>query len=172
MTLKDYNPFTQLELRLPDAYREEVTKYTRTFSESTAGSKVEDSPFERYVDLWITSICVAVAENRDVDVPTEASTWRFEYGARLQGQTAWIDLLQLLAIAHFEDAEVIADARKVIDLANAFAAAGLPVVLQMLADDHDRPLWNLAMRMMELVLQVLPDPDEADIDQSVEGSSS
>lgn len=160
MTLKDYNPFTQLELRLPDAYRDEVTKYSRTFTDTGSSSKAEDSPFERYVDLWIASICVAVAEGREVEVPTTTRTWRFEYGSRLQGQTAWIDLLQLLAIAHFRDPLVVADARKVIDLANAFAASGLPVVLQMLTDGHDRPLWNLSMRLMELVLTVLPDPDE------------
>jgi hypothetical protein len=160
MTLKDYNPFTQLELRLPDAYRDEVTRYTRTFHESTGGSTVEDSPFERYVDLWMAAICVAVAKGREVDVPTKTITWRFEYGARLQGQTAWIDLLQLLAIAHFKDPQVIADARRVIDLANAYAAAGLPAVMEMLADGHDRPLWNLANDMMELVESILPNPDD------------
>jgi hypothetical protein len=160
MTLKDYNPFTQLELRLPDAYRDEVTKYSRTFADSGGSSRVEDSPFERYVDLWIASICVAVAEGREVEVPTATRTWRFEYGSRLQGQTAWIDLLQLLAIAHFGDPLVVSDARKVIDLANAFASSGLPMVLEMLNDGHDRPLWNLSMRMMALILTVLPDPDE------------
>ena len=160
MTLKDYNPFTQMELRLPVAYRDEVAKYTRTFTDTGSSSKIEDSPFERYVDLWMASVCVAVAERREVEVPTATDTWRFEYGSRLQGQTAWIDLLQLLAIAHFRDALVVADSRKVIDLANAFAAAGLPVVLQMLADGHDRPLWNLSMRMMELVLAGLPDPED------------
>ena len=77
--------------------------------------KAEDSPFERYVDLWIASICVAVAEDRQVEVPTATRTWRFEYGSRLQGQTAWIDLLQLLAIAHFRDPLVVADARKVME---------------------------------------------------------
>jgi hypothetical protein len=162
MTLKDYNPFTQLELRLPDAYRDQVTKYSRTFGDAGSSSKTEDSPFERYVDVWMASICVAVAQGREVEVPTAAKTWRFEYGSRLQGQTAWIDVLQLLAVAHFRDPLVVADARRVIDLANAFAAVGLPVVLQMLADGHDRPLWNLSMRMMELVLTVLPDPDESD----------
>ncbi len=161
MTLKDYNPFTQLELRLPDAYRDEVTKYSRTFADTGSSSKAEDSPFERYVDLWMASICVAVAEGREVVVPTATKTWRFEYGSRLQGQTAWIDLLQLLAITHFQDPLVVADARKVIDLANVFAATGLPVVLQMLTDGHDRPLWNLSMRMMELILTVLPDPDDS-----------
>jgi hypothetical protein len=162
MTLKDYNPFTQLELRLPDAFRDEVAKYSRTFTDTGSSSKAEDSPFERYVDLWMASICVAVAEGREVEVPTATRTWRFEYGSRLQGQTSWIDLLQLLAIAHFQNPLVVADARKVIDLANAFAATGLPVVLQMLTDGHDRPLWNLSMRMMELVLTVLPGPDESD----------
>lgn len=165
MTLKDYNPFTQLELRLPDAYRDEVTKFTRTFHESPGGGgTIEDSPFERYVDLWMASVCVAVAEHREIEVPTKTSTWRFEYGARLQGQTAWIDLLQLLAAAHYEDPLVISDARRVIDLANAYAAAGLPVIMEMLNDGHDKPLWNLAMRMMELVQQVLPEPvDDADV---------
>lgn len=162
MTLKDYNPFTQLELRLPDAYRDVVTKYSRTFADSGSSSKAEDSPFERYVDLWMTSICVAVAEDRRVEVPTATKTWRFEYGSRLQGQTTWIDLLQLLAIVHFQDPTIVADSRKVIDLANAFAAAGLPSVVQMLTDGHDRPLWNLSMRMMELVLTVLPDPEDPD----------
>jgi hypothetical protein len=166
MTLKDYNPFTQLELRLPEAYREEVTKYTRTFGESGSISKTEDSPFERYVDLWMTSICVAVAESKEVDVPTETKTWRFEYGSRLQGQTAWIDLLQMLAIAHFQSPTVVADSRKVIDLANAFAAAGLPSVVQMLTDGYDKPLWNLSMRMMELVLTVLPDPEESELPEA------
>jgi hypothetical protein len=142
----------------------ELCGYERIRCDDSQGSssKAEDSPFERYVDLWVASICVAVAEGREVVVPAATKTWRFEYGSRLQGQTAWIDLLQLLAIAHFRDPFVVTDARKVIDLANAFAAAGLPVVLQMLVDGHDKPLWNLSMRMMELVLTVLPDPDDSD----------
>jgi hypothetical protein len=115
------------------------------------------------VDLWMASICVAVAEGREVNVPTQTATWRFEYGSRLQGQTAWIDLLQMVAIVHFRNPAVVADSRIVIDLANALAAAGLPSVIQMMTDGYDKPLWNLSMRLMDLVLTVLPDAEESEL---------
>jgi hypothetical protein len=156
MTTRDYNPFTQMELRLPSAYREQVSRFSRTREAAVGGSKPQDSPFPRYVDLWMASVCVGAAEGAPIDLPLKLDTWRFEYGARLQGATVWIDLLQLLAIAHFGEARVVDDSRRVIDLANAYAAAGLPKVMDMMTQGHQGPLWDLTLAMMNLVDDNLP----------------
>lgn len=142
---------------MPSAYQEQVRRYSRTRDQTGRGSKVEDSPFQRYVDVWMTAVCVAVAEGLPVEVPPTVDTWRFEYGARLQGESTWIDLLQMLAIRHYRDPHVISDARKVIDLANAYAAAGLPYVIEMLETGHREQLWNLTFAMMEVVEKSAPE---------------
>ncbi len=148
---------------MPSAYQEHVRRYSRTRDQTGRGSKVEDSPFQRYVDIWMVAICVAVAEALPVEVPPRVDTWRFEYGARLQGESTWIDLLQMLAIRHYKDPHVISDARKVIDLANAYASAGLPYVIEMLETGHREPLWNLTFAMMEIAQASVPELSAPDV---------
>lgn len=162
MTSRDYNPFTQLELRLPIAFQEEIRRYTRTQDTSATGrgSRVEESPFSRYVDFWITAIAVAVSNEANVQVPSTTETWRFEYGARLQGSTAWIDLLQLIAISHDGDPLVLREPRRVIDIANSYAAAGTESLINMLAGG-EVPLWNVTTALMKKIDSIQPDaPDE------------
>ena len=82
-----------------------------------------------------------------MQVPTTAETWRFEYGSRLHGNAAWIDLIQLLAIDYDSDPDVAADSRRVVEIANGYAAAGAGPLVELLSGG-DLPLWNVTTGLM------------------------
>lgn len=145
---KYYNPFQQAELRIPLSYREEVTRYTQTRSEAGEKADPQASPFDRYIDLWMLAVCIGAQEGRVTTLSREDSH-RFEYGARLQGDVRRIELLELIAIAHSGDPFIINDPRQVIEIANGFAATGLPLVMEMIKDGHGKPLTNVTDRLRE-----------------------
>jgi hypothetical protein len=54
---RDYNPFANLDLHIPVAYRDEVKRFTTTQG-GDGDTSVESSPFVRYVDLWAAAVAV------------------------------------------------------------------------------------------------------------------
>lgn len=145
-----YNPFINVDLRLPSAYFDEVKGYCQTRPEGGKKPDPTQSPFPRYVDFWFLSVCVgAFNATKLPDEP--AGGWRgFITGSEGLGSDGWrVDLLELLAIAARDDAAVVGEPRQVLDIANRYAAAGVPQVLDWLKSGQSDPIDNILDRLRE-----------------------
>lgn len=141
-----YNPYQSNELRIPSRHREQVRSYTRSQTESYRTSEVDDSPFERYIDMWFAGLCLAanIGQRAKIDDPH-----KFHTGVVLTQDPYRIDLIEIVAIADTGDPWVIEDSGQVITIANEYAAAGLSRLLSMLQEGGEKPIWNLTTEVIE-----------------------
>lgn len=141
---QDFNPFANLAVHVPKAYHEDVSHYSATF-----GSKnPEDAPFKRYVDFWLLAAAVGASEGQFMTVDS-AERHEFITGVVFQRDLATIEFLFLLAIAHSGDPFVVRDPRKVLDIAEGYAAAGIPLVKEMIETGHLPALQNLTRSLVK-----------------------
>ena len=150
--IRDYNPFANVDLHIPKALHEEVTRYT-TSQSGSGGSSEESSPFNRYVDLW--SAAVAVGAEEDIYV-SDTEQHRFIQGSVLQGDLVRIEFIQLIAIARTQDAQIVTEPRRVIDIADAYAAGGLPILLDWLDGGVQTPMMSLTKKLIGYLEDAIP----------------
>lgn len=153
---RDYNPFANIDLHFPKVFLEDVTRYTTTQRGDGDGS-VESSPFKRYVDLWVAAIAVGAQEGTFVTLEEGDARHKFHTGAVLQGDLSRIEFLQLLAIGHTGDPYVVKDSRKVIEIAEAYAAGGLPVLLEWLEGGVQTPMVSLTKNLIRFLNESAPE---------------
>jgi hypothetical protein len=142
------NPFQNLELEIPEAYRRDVEQFCQTQPGGGAKPSPDDSPFERYIDMWFLAICIGARRGKPVEVK---KSHKFMTGEILSRDPYRIELLELLAISHTKDPWILEKPPRIIDLANQLAAAGLPEVIDMLQDGNAKPIWNLTDHIVELI---------------------
>lgn len=148
---RDYNPFGNLDLHIPNAYRDDVRRYTTT--QGGDGDTSEAStPFVRQVDLWAAAVAVGAEEKAFVTV-SSADQHRFIQGFVLQGDLVRIEFLQLIAIAHTEDPYVVTDSRKVIQIADAYAAGGLPILIDWLDGGVQTPMVSVTKNVIRFLAE-------------------
>lgn len=141
---RDYNPFGNLDLHIPAAYRDEVRRYTTTQG-GDGDTSVGSAPFLRYVDLWAAAVAIGAEEEVYV---SGTEQHRFIQGSVLQGDLIRIELLQLIAIAHTEDPYVVSDPRRVIDIADAYAAGGIPILMDWLQGGAQTPMVSVTKQVI------------------------
>lgn len=151
---RDYNPFANLDLHIPMAYRDDVRRYT-TSQGGDGDPSLEAAPFVRYVDLWAAAIAVGAQEGAFVSV---GEKHRFHTGQVLQGDLARIEFLQLLAIGHTKDPYVVKDSRLVLDIAESYAAGGLPILMEWLEPGASTPMVSLTKNMIKFLSEPAPTP--------------
>lgn len=147
------NPYANLELKIPARYADDVEKYTSRFRpEDGAPKDIDRSPFDLYVDFWWAALGVGVAEGR---VSTPDDLRKFVTGVVLN-QTPWrITHLELLAIAHSGTTDVLAKPGEVIEIANGFAATGVPILVEILLKKSE-PIWDVSNHLKKLALAQQP----------------
>ncbi|HMS12468.1 MAG TPA: hypothetical protein PKD80_05160 [Microthrixaceae bacterium] len=153
---RDYNPFANLDLHFPKAYWEDVKRYTTTQG-GDGDTSVESSPFKRYVDLWAAAIAVGAQVGAFVSIDDKDARHRFIQGSVLQGDLTRIEFLQLLAIGHSGDPYVVKDSRKVIEIAEAYAAGGLPILMEWLEGGVQTPMVSLTKNLIKFLNEAAPD---------------
>lgn len=159
--MSGYNPFINIDLRFPKAYFDDVKNYCQTRPEGGKKPDPTESPFPRYVDFWFLSVCLGTQSA--AGVPDEpAGGWRgFITGAEGLGSDGWrIDLLELIAIAARDDANVVGDPRAVLDIGNRYAAVGVPMVLDWLRSAQSDPIDNILDRLREHIGLAIPERQE------------
>jgi hypothetical protein len=57
----------------------------------------------------------------------------------------------LLALATDQSIDVVEVPARMMTIANGLAAAGQPLVVEMLNRSHDRPIWNLSTALEEML---------------------
>ena len=140
------NPFQNLELKIPEAYKDEVDHFCRTMPGGGTKPSHDDSPFERQVDIWFLAICAGAKRGKRTKL---VKPHRFIGGDILSRDPYRIELLELLAISLTNDPWILENQSEVMDLANELAATGLPEVIDMLKSGNAKPIWNLTDSLIE-----------------------
>ena len=146
---QDFNPFANHAVHVPKAYREELRLYSTTFgSDDGAPKDAEEAPFKRYIDFWLLAAAVGASRNSFMNV-NSVERHEFITGVVFQRDLAAIEFLFLLAIAHSQDPFVVRDTRKVLDIAEGYAAGGIPLVMDMMQEGHLPALQNLTRSLVK-----------------------
>lgn len=149
---RDYNPFGNIDLHIPAAYRDEVKRYTATHG-ADGDSPEGSAPFVRYVDLWAAAVAVGAEEHALV---SNTEQHRFIQGSVLQGDLIRIEFLQLIAIAYTEDPYVVTNPRKVIEIADGYAAGGLPILMDWLEGGVQTPMISVTKNVIRFLEEKTP----------------
>ena len=102
-------------------------------------------------------LAIAFAVANDLPQAEGITAKRFADGNVLQQNPQLITLLELLAIGETGDPQVIAEPRKVIHLANAFAASGIDLVLEA-AEQPGLPVWKVGERAFDYAVDRVGSP--------------
>ena len=78
-----------------------------------------------------------------------AERHEFITGVVFQRDLATIEFLFLLAIAHSDDPFVVREPREVLDIVEGYAAAGIPLVKEMMETGHLPALQNLTRSLVK-----------------------
>jgi hypothetical protein len=133
------NPYANLELRIPDHEWEAVRRYTTTFrAEDGSSAEIDESPFDRYVDLWWAAFCLGVRDGHK----TVPARWHTFVTGVVLNQDPWrIRQLELVAMAD-EGPGVLEEPGRVVALANEYAATGITRLIDELTG-RTEPVWAL-----------------------------
>lgn len=145
-----YNPFQTMELRIPESYREDFSRYCQGATQDGRKTTLSEAPFPRMVDMWFLAMCLGAKRRKKQDFPAD-KMHKFMDGTILSSDPWRIDTLMLLAIGLTGDTEIVADPRKVMNLANQYAAGGLPEVIDMLKDGDAESIYNLSENLESLI---------------------
>ena len=143
MSDRYYNPFQTAELRIPESFRDEVSSYCQGPTQEGRKTGLGEAPFPRMVDMWFLALCLGAKEHRREDL-TGVKMHKFMDGTVLSSDPWRIDALMLLAISLSNETEIVAEPAKIINLANEYAAGGLPDVIDMLKDGDADAIYNLS----------------------------
>ena len=136
-----HNPFAGIELLAPAGQREAYDRYCKT---KDTRANIDQSPFPRKIDFWFTGLALAAREGmKPIDLTT-VDTYKFHEGSVLDSDSWRVQAVMLIAIAHEDSVDVVANPRRMIAIASGLAAAGVPGVIDMLKDGDQDPIWNLS----------------------------
>jgi hypothetical protein len=148
------NPYINLELKIPSQYTEDFKKYTSRFKSEDGSTKdIDRSPFDRYVDFWWIAIGVGVREGR---MSNTDDSEKFVTGVVLSQDPWRITHLELLAIAQTGSTDVIGRPGEVIDIANGYAATGVPILVDILLKKPE-PIWDVSIYLRNLAASQQPE---------------
>lgn len=149
---RERNPFTNIHLHIPSAFQDDVKRYTTTQSKTGRDSK-ESTPYNRYVDLWMAAVAIGAQQNL---FTTDMEQHNFIQGSVLKGEHERIEFLQLVAISRTGDPKIVTKPQSVIEIADAYAAGGLPTLLEWLDGGIKTPMMGLTSKMIEFLEDVAP----------------
>jgi hypothetical protein len=123
------NPFAGFDVMVPEDYRKHFDSYVQRREGKSA--RPEHQPFARNIDLWFAAICLAVRKGLK-PAPITKKTYKAAEGVAI-GSDEWRPtILTLLAIAEVDDASIVERPGEMMRIANNYAAAGLPELLDIL----------------------------------------
>lgn len=147
MTQRYHNPFVGIDLLAPVRQRDAYNRYCQT----GGGSVIDNSPFPRMVDFWFTGLCIAARRGlRPIDLAKE-ETFKFHDGSVFESDSWRVQTLMLIAIAVEGKVDIVSEPRRIISIANGLAAAGVSLVVEMLEDGDQAPIWNLSDNIAALL---------------------
>lgn len=144
------NPFVNAEVNAPIEFQE----YFRRYSQSTGASTVAEydrKPFPRMVDFWFLAIAVAVKLKLKPVKIDGRDTYKAIEGAAIVSPEWRVHALKLIAIGETKDPEIIKDPRRMMEIANGLAFAGMPHLIEILQDNPDDEVFGLCDALVKMV---------------------
>ena len=136
-----FNPFQAIDINVPVELHEAFARYCH---QQRSDAVIDQSPFQRMVDLWFLSVCVAGRLGLEPADITNRDTRKIIEGSILSSDPWRVHALMLIAVSRTGDVQVVSEPRKMMALANGLAVVGLPKVIEMLKDGDAEPIWNLS----------------------------
>src|SRR5215472_12517732 len=153
------NPYANLQLRIPEHEWQAVRQFTTTFRpEDGSEPNIDQSPFNRYVDLWWAAMIVGVREGRR----SKSAEWHDFTPAVVFNQDPWrIRQLELLALAEAggtddldDPTDILDDPGQVISMANEYAATGIGILIDQMTGQTE-PIWAVTSLFRAMAEQEL-----------------
>ena len=137
------------DLRIPKSEYEAVRRFTMTRTDGEGTKDPDESPFNRYVDIWWAALCLGAQQNKR----TNAEEWHtFVRAGEVLPSNPWrIFQLQLLGLGITGSTEILRKPRELITLANELAATGLPLLIGEMEDTRI-PIWSITDFLKDRVL--------------------
>ncbi len=134
------NPFHNMQIISLETQQLDYDHYCQAGQRTT----VDRSPFPRKVDLWFAGLSLAARKNlKPLDL-TKKDTVSIISGDIFNTDGWQAQAIMLIAIAVEDDVEVVLDPRRMMDIANGLAAAGVDHIVKMLSEGHEKAIWNLS----------------------------
>lgn len=145
-----YNPFQSMDLRIPARYREDVSRYCQGATQDGRKTGLAEAPFPRMVDMWFLAFCIGAKRGNKEELPLD-KTHKFMDGTVFSSDSWRIDALMLIAVGVTGDTEILAEPRRVMNLANQYAAGGLPDVIDLLKDGDAEAIYNVSDNLESII---------------------
>ena len=150
MIQQDQNPFTGVNLTAPSDQRVYYDLYCQT--QTQGQSNVNQSPFPRMVDLWFAGLSFAARKEQKPVNLSKQQTDKIIDGSIFNSDSWRVSTVMLVAIAVKGNVEIVSEPRRMMDIANGLAAAGVPHIVEMLRRNRDQdPIWNLSDSLYEIL---------------------
>ena len=145
-----WNPLisNSANLCFPEAYFDRATAFCRTNRDDFDNKrKIKDSPFRRYVDLWMLSLIVG-RSSRQFFPSTPLK--KFIDGKIFQNDISRISIILSIVYLHEgKNASGIQSANFALSIANAYVAGGVPLVLESMVRVAASSIENLFQSLKE-----------------------
>lgn len=148
MTQRYHNPFAGIDLIAPVEQRDVYDRYCQT----TGRAVIDQTPFPRMVDFWFAGLVLAARKGLPPVDLSKYETFKFIEGSIFDRDSWRVQTVMLIAIASEDKVEIVGEPRRMMAIANGLAAAGIPLVVDMLQDGDQDPIWNLS-EAVETILQ-------------------
>lgn len=159
------NPFHNMQIISPETQRDDYDHYCQTGQQR---AKADTSPFPRKVDLWFTGLSLAVRKNLQPIDLTKEKTVNIISGDIFNTDGWQAQTIMLIAIAVEGKVEVVLEPRRMMDIANSLAAAGVDQIIKMLNEGSQKPIWNLSEAFAELFQSDTIQGEKSDHDRLLE----
>lgn len=140
MAQQYYNPFASIDLIAPVEQRDAYDRYCQTGGRAI----IDHSPFLRMVDFWFTGLSLAAHKQLTPVNLSRQDTFKFIEGSIFDRDSWRVQAVMLVAIAVDGNVEIVEEPRRMMAIANGLAAAGVPGLVEMLADGDQDAIWNLS----------------------------
>ena len=150
------NPFGNMQIMSLETQQSDYDQYCQA---GQARAKPDGSPFPRKVDLWFAGLSLAARKNLEPIDLTKEKTVSIISGDIFNTDGWQAQAIMLIAIAVEGDVKVVLDPRRMMNIANGLAAAGVDQIIKMLSEGPQRPIWNLS-DAFEKLLQSGPVTEE------------
>lgn len=159
MKKRHHNPFSSMNLISPTTQRDDYNRYCQTATTTSP----DNSPFPRKVDMWIAGLSIAARQKIPPIELTKEDTVDIINGSIFSTDSWQIQLVMLVSIAIEGTVDVVLNPRRMMDIANGLAAAGVPIIIEMLNNGGQNPLQNLSNALDDLFRSDTLNEEETDV---------
>jgi hypothetical protein len=146
------NPFVTMEINAPSQYQEFFRRYSQTTG-ATNVSEIDRKPFPRMVDFWFLALCVAVNKGLKPTALESKDTYKAVEGPQIASPEWRAHVLKLIALQQTGDPNIVNDPRKILEIANGLAFAGMPHLIEILQESPGEEVFAISDAFVKMIEQ-------------------